>query len=43
MEDWAEIRRLRRAEKMPIKAIVRRLGVSRNAVRRALAKDTPPR
>ncbi len=43
VEDWAEIRRLRRAEKMPIKAIVRRLGVSRNAVRRALAKDSPPR
>ena len=43
MEDWAEIRRLRRAEEMPIKAIARRLGVSRNAVRRALAKDSPPR
>ena len=43
VEDWAEIRRLRRAEAMPIKAIARRLGVSRNAVRRALAKDTPPR
>jgi transposase len=43
VEDWAEIRRLRRAEAMPIKAIARRLGVSRNAVRRALAKDSPPR
>ncbi len=28
---------------MPIKAIVRKLGVSRNAVRRALAADAPPR
>ena len=43
MEDWAEIRRLHRAEGMPVKAIVRRTGVSRNAVRRALAADRPPR
>jgi transposase len=43
VEDWAEIRRLRRAEGMPIKAIVRRTGVSRNAVRRVLAADRPPR
>ncbi|MEP7021659.1 MAG: IS21 family transposase [Pseudonocardiales bacterium] len=43
VEDWAEIRRLHRAEGMPIKAIVRRTGVSRNAVRRALAADRPPR
>ena len=43
MEDWAEIRRLHRAEAMPIKAIARRLRISRNAVRRALAKDSPPR
>lgn len=43
MEDWAEIRRLHRSEEMPIKAIVRKLGVSRNAVRRALAADVPPK
>ncbi|GAA2821473.1 IS21 family transposase [Crossiella cryophila] len=43
MEDWAEIRRLHRAEGMPIKAIVRQLGISRNTVRRALAADGPPR
>lgn len=43
MEDWAEIRRLYRAEGMPIKAIVRKTGVSRNAVRRALASDAPPK
>jgi transposase len=43
VEDWAEIRRLHRSEGMPIKAIVRRLGISRNAVRRALAADSPPR
>jgi transposase len=43
VEDWAEIRRLHRAEGMAIKAISRTLGVSRNAVRRALAGDLPPR
>lgn len=43
MEDWAEIQLLRRAEAMPSKAIARRLRISRNAVRRALAKDSPPR
>ncbi|GII97617.1 transposase [Sinosporangium siamense] len=43
MEDWAEIRRLHRAEGMPIKAIVRRLGIARNTVRRALASDAPPK
>ena len=42
MEDWAEIRRLHRAEGMPIKAIVRHLGVARNTVRAALASDAPP-
>ena len=43
MEDWAEIRRLRRAEGMPIKAIARVLGVSRNTVRAAIASDGPPK
>ncbi|MET1004335.1 MAG: IS21 family transposase, partial [Propionibacteriaceae bacterium] len=43
VEDWAEIRKLHRAEGMPIKAIVRKTGVSRNAVRRALSADRPPR
>jgi transposase len=43
VEDWAEIRRLHRAEGMPIKGISRRLGVSRNAVRRALAAAEPPK
>jgi transposase len=43
VEDWAEIRRLHRSEGMPIKAIVRKLGVSRNAVRRALAAESPPK
>ena len=43
MEDWAEIRRLRRAEGMPIAVIARRLGVARNTVKKALASDRPPR
>jgi transposase len=43
VEDWAEIRRLRRAEQMPIKAIARVVGCSKNTVKRALAADGPPR
>ena len=43
MEDWAEIRRLHRAEGVPIKEIARRLGVARNTVRAALHSDGPPR
>jgi transposase len=43
VEDWAEIRRLHRAEGIPIKAIARLLGISRNTVRAAIASDAPPR
>ena len=43
VEDWAEIRRLHRAEGMPIKQIARVQGVSKNTVKRALAADGPPR
>jgi hypothetical protein len=43
VEDWAEIRRLHRAEGMPIKAIARHLAISRNTVRSALASDGPPK
>jgi heme/copper-type cytochrome/quinol oxidase subunit 3 len=42
VEDWAEIRRLHRAEGLPIKMIARTLGMSRNTVRTALASDGPP-
>jgi len=43
VEDWAEIRRLHRSEKMPIKQIARVLGVSRDTVRAAIASDTAPK
>ena len=43
VEDWAEIRRLYRAEGLPIKAIARKLGVARNTVRAAIASDSAPK
>lgn len=43
MEEWAEIRRLHRAEGVPIKEIVRRLGIARNTVRAALVSADPPK
>lgn len=43
VEDWAEIRRLHRAEGMPIKVIARTVGVSRNTVRSALVSVGPPK
>jgi transposase len=42
VEDWAEIRRLYRAERMPIKIIARVLGCSKNTVKKAMAADGPP-
>ena len=36
VEDWAEIRRLYRAEGMPIKQVARVIGCSKNIVKRAL-------
>src|SRR5829696_4806825 len=42
VEDWAEIRRLHRAERMPIKVIARAVGCSKNTVKKALAADQPP-
>jgi transposase len=43
VEDWAEVRRLHRAEGMGVKAIARRVGVARNTVREALRSEGPPR
>jgi transposase len=42
VDDWAEIRRLHFAEKLGIKTIARRLGVSRNTVRSAVRSGGPP-
>jgi transposase len=42
VEDWAEIRRLHRAEGLPIKEVARRLGLARNTVRTALRSERPP-
>jgi transposase len=43
VDDWAEIRRLHRAEGLSVRAIARVRGVSRNTVRNALQADGPPR
>jgi transposase len=43
VEDWAEIRRLHRAEGLPIRQIARVMDISRNTVRAALRSDGPPR
>jgi transposase len=43
VEDWAEIRRLHRGEGLAIRAIARRMKVSKNTVKRALASHEPPR
>lgn len=43
VEDWAEIRRLRRAEQLPISEIARVMGISRNTVKSALACDVAPK
>lgn len=43
MEDWAEIRRLYRSEKLSKAAIARQLSLSRNTVANALDSDSPPR
>lgn len=43
VEDWAEIRRLHRAEGLGIRTIAKTLGISRNTVRAAIASDAPPK
>jgi len=42
VEQWAEIRRLHRVEHLSIRAMARRLGLSRNTVRSALRTTNPP-
>jgi transposase len=43
VEQWAEIRRLHRVERLSIREISRRMGLHRKTVRRALAAAQPPR
>ncbi len=43
VEDWAEIRRLRRSERLPIAEVARVLGIPRNTVKAALASECPPK
>ena len=43
VEDWAEIRRLRKSEGVSISDIARVVGCSRNTVKAALASSGPPK
>jgi transposase len=43
VEQWAEIRRLHRVERLSIREISKRTGVHRKTIRRALGAMTPPR
>lgn len=43
VEQWAEIRRMYRVERLSIREISRRTGLHRKTVRRALAAESPPR
>jgi transposase len=43
VEQWAEIRRMHRVERLSIREISRRTGLHRKTIRRALAAQTPPR
>jgi transposase len=43
VEQWAEIRRMHFVGRLGIREIARRLGLSRETVRRALRSDEPPR
>jgi hypothetical protein len=43
VEQWAEIRRMHRVERLSIRAISKRTGFHRKTVRRALAAEAPPR
>jgi transposase len=43
VEQWAEIGRMHRVERLSIREIGRRTGLDRKTVRRALAAETPPK
>jgi transposase len=42
VEQWAEIRRMHRVERLSIREIHRRTGLHRKTIRRALVADEPP-
>ena len=42
VERWAEIRRMRRVERLSIREISKRTGLHRKTIRRALAAESPP-
>jgi len=43
VEQWADIRRMHRVERLSIREIERRTGLHRETIRRALANDEPPK
>jgi transposase len=43
VEQWAEIRRMHRVERLSIREISRRTGLPRKTIRRALGSEAPPR
>jgi transposase len=43
VEQWAEIRRMHRVERLSIREIGKRTGLHRKTIRRALAAEAPPR
>jgi len=43
VEQWAEIRRMHRVERLSVHAISRRTGLHRKTIRRALSSETPPK
>jgi transposase len=43
VEEWAEIGRMHRVERLSIREISRRTGLHRETIRRALAAETPPK
>jgi transposase len=43
VEQWADVRRMHRVERLSIREIGRRTGLHRKTIRRALSSDAPPR
>jgi transposase len=43
VEQWAEVRRMHRVDRLSIREISKRTGLHRRTIRRALASETPPK